>query len=249
MAEAENSGQPTLEPMSDANADRSLIASVRRVFADLKDGFSYTWRRANLRNVVLGGALVCFVSVAPMNLTLLLMTREYEGIDLNLGFINLTTASDKLAANELGWSIGMLLGGALMSTIGAKLIRNNMRVVAFGIALVGVSVVGLGVVHNLLAYLLIDVVNGLASAICTGPMRTIIQTEADEKMVGRVFGLDTTLSALGMPLGMLIFAPLADVIPISLVFIIGGVLTLPIGIYLFGQARRNVSAQVTRTAA
>ena len=240
MAEAENSGQPTLEPMSDANADRSLIASVRRVFADLKDGFSYTWRRANLRNVVLGDALVCFVAVAPMNLTLLLMTREYEGIDLNLGFINLTTASDKLAANELGWSIGMLLGGALMSTIGAKLIRNNMRVV---------SVVGLGVVHNLLAYLLIDVVNGLASAICMGPMRTIIQTEADEKMVGRVFGLDTTLSTLGMPLGMLIFAPLADVIPISLVFIIGGVLTLPIGIYLFGQARRNVSAQVTRTAA
>ena len=78
MAEAENSGQPTLEPMSDANADRSLIASVRRVFADLKDGFSYTWRRANLRNVVLGDALVCFVAVAPMNLTLLLMTREYE---------------------------------------------------------------------------------------------------------------------------------------------------------------------------
>lgn len=60
-----------------------------------------------------------------------------------------------------------------------------MRVVAFGITLVGVSVVGLGVVHKLLAYLLIDVVNGLASAICMGPMRTIIQTETDEKMAGR----------------------------------------------------------------
>jgi DHA3 family macrolide efflux protein-like MFS transporter len=36
--------------------------------------------------------------------------------------------------------------------------------------------------------LLIDVVNGLASAICMGPMRTIIQTETDEKMAGRVFG-------------------------------------------------------------
>ena len=43
---------PTLEPMSDANADRSLIASVRRVFADLKDGFSYTWRRADRKSVV-----------------------------------------------------------------------------------------------------------------------------------------------------------------------------------------------------
>ncbi len=184
-----------------------------------------------------------------MNLTLLLMAREYEGIDLNLGFINLTTASDKLAANELGLSIGMLLGGAFMSTIGAKFIRNHMLMVALGITLVGVTVVGLGTVPNLLVYLLVDVANGVASAICVGPMRTIMQTDADEKMVGRVFGLDTTLSTLGMPLGMLIFAPLADVIPISLVFIIGGVLTLPIGIYLFGQARRNISAQVTRTPA
>ena len=135
-----------------------------------------------------------------------------------LGFINLTTASDKLAANELGWSVGMLLSGALVSTIGAKLIRNNMRVVAFGIALVGVSVVGLGVVHNLLAYLLIDMVNGLSSAICMGPMRTIIQTEA-------------------------------DVIPTSLVFIIGGVLTLPVGVYLFGRTRRNTSVDAARNAA
>ena len=135
-----------------------------------------------------------------------------------LGLINLTTASDKLAANELGWSVGMLLSGALVSTIGAKLIRNNMRVVAFGIALVGISVVGLGVVHNLLAYLLIDMVDGLSSAICMGPMRTIIQTEA-------------------------------DVIPISLVFIIGGVLTLPVGVYLFSQARRNTSVDAARNAA
>lgn len=135
-----------------------------------------------------------------------------------LGLINLTTASDKLAANELGWSVGMPLSGALVSTIGAKLIRNNMRVVAFGITLVGVSVVGLGVVHNLLAYLLIDMVDGLSSAICMGPMRTIIQTEA-------------------------------DVIPISLVFIIGGVLTLPVGVYLFGQARRTTSVDAARNAA
>ena len=49
------------------------------------------------------------------------------------------------------------------------------------------------------------------------------------RWLGRVFGLDTTLSTLGMPLGMLIFAPLAYVIPISLAFVIGGVLTLPIG--------------------
>lgn len=228
--------------------DHSPFAGIRRVFADLKVGFAYTWSRPSLRNVVLGDALTCFIAVAPMNLTLLLMTREYDGIDLNLGFINLTTASDKLAANELGLSVGMLLGGAFMSTIGAKVIRNNMTMVALGITLVGVTVVGLGTAPNLLVYLLVDVANGIASAICVGPMRTIMQTDSDERMVGRVFGLDNTLSTLGMPLGMLIFAPLADVIPISLVFVIGGVLTLPIGVYLFGQARATARESAAHTA-
>ena len=64
-----------------------------------------------------------------------------------------------------------------------------MRVVAFGITLVGVSVVGLGVVHKLLAYLLISRCGErFGLAICMGPMRTIIQTETDEKMAGHVFG-------------------------------------------------------------
>ena len=220
-----------------------FAATLRRTFVDLKDGFRYAMGHPHLKGVILGDALTCFVAVAPMNLTLLLMTREYEGIDLNLGFVNLTTASDKLAANELGWSIGMLLGGAFMSTIGAKILRDGraqMRMVVVGIALVGITVIGLGVASSLLAYLIIDVFNGIASAVCVGPMRTIMQSESDESMTGRVFGLETTMATFGMPLGMLIFAPLADVIPISWVFIAGGLLTLPVAWYVRLLFRRDV---------
>ena len=71
------------------------------------------------------------------------------------------------------------LGGAFMSTIGAKVVRDNMRMVAVGVTLVGVTVVGLGVAPNLLAYLFVDVANGVASAICVGPMRTIMPRAAD----------------------------------------------------------------------
>ncbi|KAB7790701.1 MFS transporter [Bifidobacterium leontopitheci] len=216
------------------------IAILRRTFVDLKAGFAYAMGSPYLKGAILGDGLTCFVAVAPMNLTLLLMTREYEGIDLNLGFVNLTTASDKLAANELGLSVGMLLGGALMTTIGAKALRGRlaqMRMIAFGIAMVGVTVVGMGLAPNLLAYLIIDVLNGMASAACVGPMRTIMQSESDESMTGRVFGLDTTLSTFGMPLGMLIFAPLADMIPIMWVFVAGGLLTLPVAWYVFALSR------------
>ncbi|MBW3091034.1 MFS transporter [Bifidobacterium miconisargentati] len=219
------------------------VAILRRTFADLKVGLVYAMRHAHIKGVILGDALTCFVAVAPMNLTLLLMTREFDGIDLNLGFINLTTASDKLAANELGMSVGMLLGGAVMSAIGPKLLRKSvaqMYAVAFGIAMVGVTVIGLGVVRDLMLYLVIDVLNGVASAVCVGPMRTVMQSESDESMVGRVFGLDTMLSTLGMPLGMLIFAPLADVIPIAWVFVAGGLLTLPVAWYVLMLSRKDV---------
>ncbi|KFI56740.1 MFS transporter [Bifidobacterium callitrichos] len=222
------------------------LAVLKRTFADVKNGFTYAMGRPFLKGVILGDAFTCFMSVAPMNLTLLLMTREYEGIDLNLGFVNLTTASDKLAANELGLSIGMLLGGALMSAFGSKLLRGartQMLMVSFGIAMVGVTVIGLGIASNLLAYLVIDVLNGVASAMCVSPMRTIMQSESDESMTGRVFGLDNTFATFGMPLGMLIFAPLADVISIAWVFIAGGLLTLPVAWYVLYLTRRGVSAR------
>ncbi|WP_243390291.1 MFS transporter [Bifidobacterium margollesii] len=221
---------------------RTFAVSIRGTLVDLRDGFVYAMGHPYLRGVILGDALVCFMAVAPMNLTLLLMTREYEGIDLNLGFVNLTTASDKLAANELGLSFGMLLGGALMSVFGAKLLRSSraqMRMAAFGIAMVGVTVVGLGVAPNLLAYLVADLLTGVAAAACVGPMRTIMQSESDELMTGRVFGLDTTFATFAMPLGMLVFAPLADVIPISWVFIAGGLLTLPAAWYVGMLSRRE----------
>ncbi|RSX54064.1 MFS transporter [Bifidobacterium goeldii] len=222
----------------DVTATHPIIAGIRRTVADLKAGFTYTMRHPHLKGVVLGDGMTCLMSVAPLNLTLLLMTREYEGIDLNLGFINLTTASDKLAANELSLTIGMLLGGAFMSTIGVKIIRNNMRVIAFAIAAVGIAVVGLGLAPDLLSYLIINALCGVASAICVGPMRTVMQSESDEAMVGRVFGIDTMLSTFGMPVGMLIFAPLADLIPIMWVFVAGGLLTLPVAWYVLTLSKK-----------
>ncbi|WP_240541263.1 MFS transporter [Bifidobacterium santillanense] len=234
------SGRPAPADGDGHSGNAGPMAILRRNFADLKAGLAYAMGNPHLKGVILGDALTCFMSVAPMNLTLLLMTREYEGIDLNLGFVNLTTASDKLAANELGLSVGMLLGGALMSTIGVRFLRGGvrqLRMVAAGIAMVGITVVGLGLAPNLLVYLVIDVLNGVASAVCIGPMRTIMQSESDESMTGRVFGLDTTLSTFGMPLGMLIFAPLADVIPIAWVFVAGGLLTLPVAWYVLTLSR------------
>lgn len=48
---------------------------------------------------------------------------------------------------------------------------------------------------------------------------------------GRVLGLLTSVSAFGVPAGMLVFGPLAHVVDVRLLFVVGGLMTVPIGAY------------------
>lgn len=60
---------------------------------------------------------------------------------------------------------------------------------------------------------------------------------------GRVLGLLTSVLAFGMPAGMLVFGPLADVVDVRLLFVVGGLMTVPIGAYVMRSARRNRVAE------
>lgn len=60
---------------------------------------------------------------------------------------------------------------------------------------------------------------------------------------GRVLGLLTSVSAFGVPAGMLVFGPLADVVDVRLLFVVGGLMTVPIGAYVMRSARRNRVAE------
>lgn len=58
-------------------------------------------------------------------------------------------------------------------------------------------------------------------------MYTLMQKESDVSMQGRVLGLLTAVSASGVPAGMLVFGPLADVVDVQLLFVVGGLMTVP----------------------
>lgn len=60
---------------------------------------------------------------------------------------------------------------------------------------------------------------------------------------GRVLGLLTSVSAFGVPAGMLVFGPLAHVVDVRLLFVVGGLMTVPIGAYVMRSARRNRVAE------
>lgn len=207
------------------------------VFTNIRTGLAYAWRYPRIRSVLISYAFVCFINIAPMNLTLILMNRGFSGQSLDLGFTVLSTAADKLAANELAWSVGMVIGGALLSAIGPKVFHNNMAVLAAAFVGMGVFTAGLGLSPTLLAYLCVDFLVGFATSFTASPTFTLLQEESSPQMRGRVFGLLTTFSGFGTPLGMVVFGPLADMIPVQCIFVIGGVLTVPFGVWLWRMAR------------
>lgn len=210
--------------------------AVRHLLQDLRAGMAYVWRQPRVRTVIVSYMMVCMVNTAPMNLTLLLINRVWSHATLNLGFVELTTSADKLGADQFAWSLGMVLGGALLSSIGSARIRNTMATVGVAFGLMGLLTMGLGLAPSMLAYLVIDVLVGLATAFASSPVFAMLQDEVDEAMRGRTFGLLTAFSTFGTPLGMAVFGPLCDVIAVQAVFVIGGLLTLPVAVWVLHGA-------------
>ena len=59
---------------------------------------------------------------------------------------------------------------------------------------------------------------------------TMLQERVDAKYMGRVFGIMTMINTSMMPLGMIIFGPVADVVAIEILLIITGVVMFLLGL-------------------
>lgn len=90
----------------------------------------------------------------------------------------------------------------------------------------------LGVVPFFWIYLLFMAVFGVAMPIFNTPTNVLIQEKVDENFLGRVFGVIGMISTSMMPVGMLIFGPIADVIQIEWLLIGTGLLMLILSVFL-----------------
>jgi MFS transporter, DHA3 family, macrolide efflux protein len=75
------------------------------------------------------------------------------------------------------------------------------------------------------------------------PSMTLLQETVEPERQGRVFGFVGIVMAVGMPLGMLVFGPLADVVRIETILVATGVLTfVVVGLALWLPAGRRAVA-------
>ncbi|WP_404431747.1 MFS transporter [Microbacterium lacus] len=198
------------------------VAAVRRAsdvetgyFADLVDGVKYIAHHAFVRWLLILFAVIFVLTVAPSNLTPLMLVRSFDaGEQQNV--VN-------LAVLEVAFSIGMVLGGILVASIFAKRSRIGM-IITSSVVFGGLSI-GLGLSGNIWLFFGFMFLVGLAVPFFSTPSFTLLQETVEPERQGRVFGFVGIVMALAMPLGMLVFGPLADVVSIEVLLIAAGILT------------------------
>jgi len=119
----------------------------------------------------------------------------------------------RLTAIEIVFSIGMMAGGAIIAAWGG--FSNKVKTMGFATVIMGVCTFALGSVPNFWVYLFFMGVFGVAMPILNTPATVLLQEKIEEDYLGRVFGVMGMISTSMMPIGMLIFGPLADMVKIE----------------------------------
>lgn len=168
---------------------------------DLKKGFVYIRSHRFLMQYFAITAIF-LVMVAPAAfLTPLQVTRTF-GEDVW-----------RLTAIEIAFSIGMMLGGVILAAWGG--FRNKTHTMAFGALLLGACTFALGIVPSFWIYIAFMAITGLGLPIYTTPGNVLLQEKVEPDYLGRVFGVMSMISTSMMPLGMVIFGPIADYIDVE----------------------------------
>lgn len=139
----------------------------------------------------------------------------------------------RLAAIEVVFSVGMMIGGALIGIWGG--FKNRIFTMALATLLFGLGTVGLGLLDNFWVYLACMTFVGITMPIFNAPMMGIMQEKIDADFMGRVFSVFMMLSSLAMPIGIAVFGPFADVIPIDWLLIATGFGIALLAIYLIAN--------------
>jgi DHA3 family macrolide efflux protein-like MFS transporter len=179
---------------------------------DLVEGMRYIWTHRIVRWLLVVFAVIFLLTVAPSFITPLMVARSF-GSEVWM-----------VTVLEIAFSIGMMLGGVLVSTVLAKRSRIGLIIgAAFGF---GVATVGLGLSPNLWVFYGFMFLVGVGVPLFSAPFMTLVQETVDPDKHGRVFSYVGIVMALATPIGMTVFGPLADVISVQLLLVFGGVATV-----------------------
>lgn len=181
-------------------------------FEDMSQGIKYIRNHGFVKMIFIFCAFY-FILVAPLAfLTPLQVTRSF-GNDVW-----------RLTAIEIAYSIGMILGGIVMASWGG--FKNKAHTMVVSILVIGISTFALGIVPVFWIYISLMALSGIALPMFNTPFTVLLQQKVEGDLLGRVFGVLGMISSSIMPLAMLVYGPISDLIKIEWLLIGTGLLML-----------------------
>lgn len=214
---AESSGN--LSGRSSGLSRRSSGLSRRgsqRFSSALKTGLSYAFSHSPVRRLLILYGLFVFLCVPAGFLSGLLVSRAYGS---SYGY---------LTAAELAGFAGMTAGGALMGTWGG--FSRKEKTLSAGLVLFGAMTVLMGTTPDFPLYLVFMLVYGIALTAVQTTITTLLQECTDASVRGRVFGMLGSVYSGFLPLGMAVFGPLSDQMPLQWIMTVSGIFLICTGL-------------------
>ena len=194
---------------------RRLPEKKTSAFQELKSGISYAVSNldAGMLLLIYGGFV--FLCVPAGYLSGLFVSRVYGE---SYGY---------LTAVELAGFAGMTAGGLLAACRGQS--RKKTRTLRNSLTVFGAMAILMAVSCRFLPYLILMAVYGVALTSVQTALTTLLQEKTEPFMQGRIFGLFSSMYSGFLPLGMAVFGPLADHIPLRILMALSGAALIGLG--------------------
>ena len=193
----------------------------RNIFKEMKEGAMVVLRNKGLSLVFLYSILIWFF-IVPISVLFPLMTLDYfNGSEFQAGII------------EAIWSVGALVGGAIM---GAKVYKvNRVGLINWMYLLLGVAFLLSGLLSptGFVWFAILTGLSGICGSVYNSAFTGLLQTKIDASALGRVFSMYYTIALIPAMLGLIGIGFVADVIGLNTSFSISGVIIIIIGIIAF----------------
>jgi DHA3 family macrolide efflux protein-like MFS transporter len=200
-------------PQRRAGAAGGVASSI---WSEMIAGARYLAVRRGHLSLVVMVAVINMCMIPAFSLLPLLVSGELGGDALQLGWI--TSA----------FGIGTIAGGIALGVWGGT--RRRIRTVLPALVGVGVGVVVLGLAPAYGPALVAMLAVGLVAPFANGPIQAILQATIAADYQGRVFTLMGSIAGATAPLGLLLAAPIAEMVGVRAWYLAGGLACIATGI-------------------
>jgi DHA3 family macrolide efflux protein-like MFS transporter len=185
---------------------------------DFRAGFRYVWSWPGLMLIGVMATVINFLLTPAFSLLPILVTKHFIGQAI------------QLATLESFSGIGFIVGGLILSAWGG--FKRRIVTTLVGLLAMGAGCLVMGLLPSSAFLLAVGTMFfiGVMSPIVNGPLLAAVQAAVAPEMQGRVFTLITTMASAMSPIGLMIAGPIADKLGVQTWFIIGGVVTIGMGI-------------------